>query len=603
MLTIKKRACAPAIVAAACLLLTGCGPPGLRALHKADRLVQSGKYEDAIAALIQATNLLAKDDLPVQAKAHNLLGLAYHRAGNAARARVCYGEALALDRKTAAEADYNLGCLELEHTNLLAARDAFAAYTTQRTTDWNGYMKLGLVSYHLALQTPVSADAARQLNFEHARKAFETSQRIIATAEAWNDLAVIDLVRHPQPSREAISNAVDKLKTALLRDHRYAPALLNLAILYDPAGPYKLGGVQTAIDAYRQYLTLDPLPPHAAEVGLLVTNLDLKKRFDIQVHTPAPVQPLPTIAPSGAGAVIRSNPPQNTPTLRPAPAPVPANPAPATALSAPKPEEPSPPPPAAGGSASNTRVLPSHIAPSPGGPGVAAAPENAAMPTNPAPVSTVVHKPSLLSRLFGGGSKPAEGGAASATGVVANPVGVTPLPAPHAVPHYAAPPVTTTPGNRAEAGRLASQAAAAEKEARWKDALLSYEEAVKADPSYYDACEALGMVAIKTQDYTVALEALHHALALNPESANARYAYAWTLQKKEFFQDAASQLEQLLAQHPEETRAHLLLGNLYAQNLGQPDFARGHYKKVLEKDPHNDQAAGLRAWLQNNPEP
>ena len=110
------------------------------------------------------------------------------------------------------------------------------------------------------------------------------------------------------------------------------------------------------------------------------------------------------------------------------------------------------------------------------------------------------------------------------------------------------------------------------------------------------------MVAIKTQDYTIALEALHHALALDPESANARYAYAWTLQKKEFFQDAASQLEQLLAQHPDETRAHLLLGNLYAQQLGQPDFARGHYKKVLEKDPHNDQAAGLRAWLQNNPE-
>ena len=154
MLTTKKRACAPAIVAAACLLLTGCGPPGLRALHKADRLVQSGRYEDAIAALIQATNQLAKDDLAIQAKAQNLLGLAYHRAGNAARARACYEEALALDHKTAAEADYNLGCLELEHTNLLAARDAFSAYTTLRARDWNGYMKLGQVSYRLALKLP-----------------------------------------------------------------------------------------------------------------------------------------------------------------------------------------------------------------------------------------------------------------------------------------------------------------------------------------------------------------------------------------------------------------------------------------------------------------
>ena len=74
-------------------------------------------------------------------------------------------------------------------------------------------------------------------------------------------------------------------------------------------------------------------------------------------------------------------------------------------------------------------------------------------------------------------------------------------------------------------------------------------------------------------------------------------------ERADYFQDAANELEKLLAQHPDETRAHLLLGNLYAQKLGQPDFARGHYKKVLEKDPHNDQAPALRAWLQNNPEP
>ena len=101
-----------ALVAAACLVLTGCGPPGLRALRKGDRLVQSGKYDEAIEALTQATNLLANEALPVQAKARNLLGLAYHRGGNAARARACYEAALALDRNGAAEADYNLGCLE-----------------------------------------------------------------------------------------------------------------------------------------------------------------------------------------------------------------------------------------------------------------------------------------------------------------------------------------------------------------------------------------------------------------------------------------------------------------------------------------------------------
>jgi len=197
-----------------------------------------------------------------------------------------------------------------------------------------------------------------------------------------------------------------------------------------------------------------------------------------------------------------------------------------------------------------------------------------------------------------------EGGAeSSAPGASGNQPGVTPLPAPHTVLHYAAPPVSTNAGNRAEAERLAREGAAAEKESRWKNAMDSYGAAVKADPSYYEACEALGMAAIKSEQYVAALEALRHALALNSESANARYGYAWALQKVDYSQDAANELEKLLAQHPEETRAHLLLGNLYAQRLGQPDFARGHYKMVLEKDPRNDQAAALRAWLENNPEP
>jgi tetratricopeptide (TPR) repeat protein len=177
------------------------------------------------------------------------------------------------------------------------------------------------------------------------------------------------------------------------------------------------------------------------------------------------------------------------------------------------------------------------------------------------------------------------------------------LPAPHAAVHYAAPPVSTNRGNRPEAARLAGLGAAAEKESRWKDAVDSYEQAVKADPADYEACEALGLAAIKSEDYAVALEALHHALVLKPQSPNARYDYAWALEKKDYSQDAANELEKLLAQDPDQTRAHLLLGNLYSQKLGQPDLARAHYLKVLEKDPQNVQAAALRAWLQNNPGP
>jgi Flp pilus assembly protein TadD len=53
--------------------------------------------------------------------------------------------------------------------------------------------------------------------------------------------------------------------------------------------------------------------------------------------------------------------------------------------------------------------------------------------------------------------------------------------------------------------------------------------------------------------------------------------------------------------NPDEVRAHLALGNLYAQQLRDPARARRHYLKVLELDPHNPQATDIRFWLLSNP--
>jgi tetratricopeptide (TPR) repeat protein len=607
MLTTKKRGrAAAACVAAVCWVLAGCGPPGIRALHKGDRLVQSGKYAQAVEVLERATNQLAKDPALTRAKARNLLGLAYHGAGNAGRARVCYEDALSLNRNGAAEAGYNLGCLELEQTNLPAARDALTTYTSLRMQDRNGHMKLGLAYYLLA--TNAGTDSARQLDLDKAAKSFETAQRIQVTAEAWNDLAVIDLVRKPKLPPTAISNALVKLKAALGSDRRYAPALLNIAVVYDPSGPYKYGDVQSAMNAYHEYLALNPPPAQAADVALLVTNLDRTARMTIQRPNHPPEQPAiivppvtnalniehkKTNAPPHPSVLFPGPPPETSPA--PEPAPGADNPPGATTPAPPKPEEP-PPSPATGGPRLVAPVLPEHNLPAPGGINTAPMTDQVRPETNFAVAAAPADKPSLLGRLFGGRPKPVEGGPDLATRV-------TPLPAPRSSVHYAPPAVSLEPGNRAEAGRLAAEGAAAEKQSRFKDAMERYEAAVKADPAYYDACEALGMAAIKSGEYGVALEALHHALAINPDSANARYGYAWTLAKKNYVQDAANELEILVSRHNNEVRAHLLLGNLYSQKLGQPDLARAHYKKVLEKEPQNDQAAGLRAWLQNNPEP
>ena len=82
------------------------------------------------------------------------------------------------------------------------------------------------------------------------------------------------------------------------------------------------------------------------------------------------------------------------------------------------------------------------------------------------------------------------------------------------------------------------------------DAVLAYQQAVKADPSFYDVNEALGLAALDNRDYPLALEALNRALMLQNDSANARYAFAWTLQRRGYYEDAAHELDKLLAARP-----------------------------------------------------
>ena len=627
MLTTKKQGhLALVFVASASLLLTACGPPGLRALHKGDRMIKSGNYDAAIEALQTATNLLAKEPTNVLATAYNLLGLAYHHSGSnaspasIASARQCYEIALNLNRNLAA-ADFNLGCLEFEQNNLLAAKNAFVTYTSLRPRDGEGQMKLGTVCLRLAQRTANAADKDRQANFDLARKAFANAGSLEVTPEAPNNVAVIDLTRRPKPSPQTVSNALLQLRTSLLRDPRYPPALLNLAILYDPSGPYKIGGDPTnALNAYRDYLAVSP--PNAQEIELLVTNMDKAMRFSIDkpghpseyAPPPAPpsssgleIKPARTNPPPLPRGIVtpRSNPPPvavMTAPVSPTPAPAPAQKLPTPAPAPiPRPEETLP----VQVDTNTVTSVPANaptIGENPGGGGsVAGHPENTA--SNTPLESTAVRKPSVLARLFGAKPKPVDAATDPGASSAGSPGTVTPLPSPQTVVHYLPPPVNTDPGDHAAADRFLKEGAAAARESRWKDAMASCQQAVKADPSYYDACETLGIAAIKAEDYIVALDSLHHALTLNPDSANARYDYAWTLEKKRYFPDAAAELEKLLEVHPDEVRAHLLVGTLYSQQLGEPDLARGHYKRVLELQPQNPEAAKIRLWLQNNPGP
>jgi len=133
-------------------------------------------------------------------------------------------------------------------------------------------------------------------------------------------------------------------------------------------------------------------------------------------------------------------------------------------------------------------------------------------------------------------------------------------------------------------------------------ALTAYRKAILADPGYFDAWYNLGLAATEANDLPAALLAYEHALAIRADSLDGRYNFALVLKQANYLFDAANELERVLAAYPNETRAHLALGNLYAQQLRQPSKARPHYVKVLETDSHHPQAGAVRYWLSDHPQ-
>jgi tetratricopeptide (TPR) repeat protein len=128
-----------------------------------------------------------------------------------------------------------------------------------------------------------------------------------------------------------------------------------------------------------------------------------------------------------------------------------------------------------------------------------------------------------------------------------------------------------------------------------------YRRAVALDANYFEAHYLLGLAGFQTRNFKLALSSWEAALALRPDSADARYNYALALKAENRFRACAEELEKMLAAHPEEARGHLTLGNLYADQLRDIPRARQHYQRVLQLDPRHPQAQNIRFWLVSNP--
>jgi len=586
MLTIKKRRCALQILAVISVAsLTACGPRGPRDLRKGERLTANGHYADAIPVLSDGVQLLSGAPAVVQATSWNLLGLAYHGAGQLDAASRAYLQALKLDRNLWA-ADYNLGCLRLEQTNFLAAIDYLTTYTTSHPKDVSGFLLLGRARLQFAMEHPGyerDKQLERERQLDNARLDFDYAEKLRGSAEACNALGLIELQRRI-PGTEPVKTSIDYFKQALQHDPHYPPALLNLAIVLQRHSP------KEALDTYREYLALQPSPPQTKEVEKLAHQLDLDLRATF----------VPRVAEHPSPAPVASN---NLPAPQELPAPA-ENPAPKSTV--PLVAKTTPP--------ENSTPSP-QFQPPPENPSASSGPPSQA-PVQSRPANVTHANPNT--NVIGSETSavnPPEGKKKSLAQIL-NPINwfssksrktntteTIPMSEAIGIDRYTYPlPVTPIPGDRKLAEQLTSEGRQAEHQSNRAEAMRDYQEAVKADPTYFEPGLALGLSAIDAKDYPTALDALGQALTVDANSADARYAFAWVLGKRGYYQDAANELVKLLSVHPQEVRAHLLLGNFYADNLDQVKLARDEYSKALELiDPQSTQAAVLRAWLDQHP--
>jgi Flp pilus assembly protein TadD len=551
MLAKKNRIVGGAIIfVALAVFVTGCLPPGPRALLKGKKLLERGDYAAAVEQLKTATTLL-----PADAQAWNYLGVACQRAGQPTDAANAYQRALALDRDLV-EVHYNLGSLWLEQNKPDAAETEFTAYTLRRANEPDGWLKLGSAQLHAS-------------EFLAAERSFSTALALSTNnAEALNGLGLARIERgRPREASQFFAAAIE-------HHHDYAPAYLNLATV----AQQELHDDKLALQNYHAYLALTPRPANWDAVNELAKNLEQAAANPpapppaVQNQTAAAPPPTKTNAPKPLtiARTTNANKPQ-TKNLRPAP-----NPPPRIAYSS---------------SPQIVNVQPEpQIVTTPGKTVVVPKPVPVAPPGNYAETGVTPLTP------FGSATS-----SDANSGLPSKPAQII-QPAPPNFPRYLyLSPRKPRAGNRATASGAFTRAQVFEQDARWTDALEWYRRATLADASWFEAQYNYGVLASRLRNHSASLAAYETALAIQPDSADARYNFALTLKAAGYAFDAVDELKKILAAHPDDVRAQLALGNLYAQQLRDPASARVHYLKVLELDPQNPKATDIRFWLSANP--
>jgi len=559
------------------------------------RLLDEGKYPEAVESLKRATVLLPKNAL-----APNYLGLAYHAAQQPEEAIKAYRMALTLDHKLAA-VRYNLGCLYLEQDNTAAAIEELRSFTLLQPGAVDGWLKLG-------------AALAQARRFDEAERSFRTALDLHARDPvALNGLGLI------QMQRRRFQEALNHFNAAAVQEPPYPPAVLNSAIVQQ-----QLGNRQVALQRYRQFLSLRPRSGEVVAVELAVRQLE--QELNPQPLVVRAVQPavVPALKPTNAAPVQLTSsrvapaiPPSLTPVSprsNSSPAVVTASPAVrvpvAVAVSnatvsnpvVESARQPAAPPKGAEVLAARPVELQvSQVQPEP----VIRPAQELVRSTPPLPDNaageaqlrqgTNSARRGFFSRLNPFGGK----GRTNSAAVESTAVRAPTLAASSRYSYLS--PAAPTAGDAVESEKAFKRGVKAQRGGNLSLAVTEYQAAVKADPANYDAYYNLGLAALERGDARFSLWAYEIALALKPNGEDARYNFGLALKAGGYWQDAAEQFQKLIVENPSDARAHLSLANLYAQQLQQLGRARDHYQRVLEINPKHAEAAKIRYWLAANP--
>jgi len=100
----------------------------------------------------------------------------------------------------------------------------------------------------------------------------------------------------------------------------------------------------------------------------------------------------------------------------------------------------------------------------------------------------------------------------------------------------------------------------------------------------------------------LALSAYEGALAVTPDSLDARYNFGLALKQGNYVLDSGCGIGASPASVSQTKAAPTLCSVMFIRsNLGDRAKARQHYLKVLETDPRNPQAGTIRYWLTEKP--